>query len=51
MLEVKLKKGKNYKWVRQQIRVKDVVNKITKQKWKWTGHIIRQQITNRLNGY
>ena len=41
MLRIKLKDKVPCKEIRRRTQVKDIVDFITKQKWKWAGHAAR----------
>ena len=48
MLGISLRDRKRSTWIRKVTRVKDIIQVINQQKWRWAGHLARRE-DNRLS--
>ena len=42
MLNITWRDNKTAEWIRQQTKVRDIPEIISKAKWSWTGHLMRR---------
>ena len=48
MLRITIRDRKNSAWIREQTKIKDIIQFTRQQKWRWAGHIARRE-DNRWN--
>lgn len=54
MLNITIRDRKRNEWIRQQTNVSDIIEKASRQKWNWAGHVVRmvdERWTNRITNW